>query len=68
LCAVPNEVALNKEAQRLEFLGIKYIIFKEPDIGNQATAAATEPIDINTRKKLKRLKLWTADKCCIEST
>ena len=41
---VANEQELLKAKSKLEKSGIKHEIFVEPDIGNQHTAIATEPI------------------------
>lgn len=60
LCQVPNESCLEKESKRLDFLGVRHIVFTEPDIGDAVTALCTEPIDYNTRRQLKKLKLWRA--------
>jgi hypothetical protein len=41
--SVADEQELHQLAERAESLGLKYSIFKEPDIGDQATAIALEP-------------------------
>ncbi len=54
-CWVKNEQELSRLAEYLDFKGIKYTGFREPDIGDQLTAIATEPL--TDRKPLKKLKL-----------
>jgi len=58
LCRVKNEEDLLRAQARIESRGIKTILFREPDIGDQATALATEPIFGNRRKALSRYQLW----------
>ena len=43
LCGVADERALLQAASRLEKVGIAFYLFREPDIGNQATALASAP-------------------------
>jgi hypothetical protein len=43
---------------RLERQGIRTVLFREPDIGNQATALATEPVNGSVRKSLSKYPLW----------
>jgi hypothetical protein len=52
---VKNEAALRKLSERLSILDIKYSEFYEPDIGNQLTAIATEPLE--DRSVLRKLDL-----------
>jgi len=54
----PGEQSL---IQAYEFLShkIKLVMFKEPDIGNQATAFASEPISGDHRRLFKKFKLWS---------
>lgn len=59
VCSVPNESSLISELEKTESRGIKTILFREPDINNQATAFATEPIPNNNRKIFSKLKLWS---------
>lgn len=53
---VKDEPELLKWADKLDAYGIKFSIFREPDI-NQATAIATEPLRDHRRSVLKNLKL-----------
>jgi len=43
LLAVPNELALLALFEKAEHARLKCVLFKEPDIGNEATAIAIEP-------------------------
>lgn len=52
-CGAKN---LQKEADRLDLLGISYRLFFEPDLNNQLTAIATEPVSCD-RKALSHLSL-----------
>jgi len=54
---VKDEPELLKWADRLDAFGIKFSIFREPDMDNQATAIATEPLYNRKRSVFKNLKL-----------
>lgn len=54
---VKDEPELLKWADKLGAYGIKFSVFREPDIGNQATAIATEPLRDHRRSALRNLKL-----------
>lgn len=58
LCQTDSEAHLVSEAARLEARGIPHIIFREPNLDNQATAIATLPLNGSQRKKLSAWKLW----------
>lgn len=65
ICKVKDEQDLLKQAKKLERRGIAFAIFREPDIGDEATALATEPIGDERRKYLSHLPLWrTPDGIC----
>jgi hypothetical protein len=55
---VQNEEQLIAANDRIESRGIKAILFREPDIGNKATALCTEPIWGDKRKLFSRYSLW----------
>lgn len=57
VCGVKNEQALHKARDHLASLGIKFESFVEPDIGNQLTALATEPVSGDVRKSLRKYQL-----------
>lgn len=59
LCSVPDEPALRAEIVRLQELGISLRVITEPDLGDQITAIATEPLIGKERAPLRRLPLWT---------
>ena len=44
--SVANELALNDLFNKAQSAGIKSVLFKEPDIGNEATAIALEPCEL----------------------
>ena len=57
-CLEASESKINRLIDKLDYLEIKYEIFREPDIGNQMTAIAVEAISREQHKKLfKNLKL-----------
>jgi hypothetical protein len=45
LLTVADEYELDKLIYKAEMLGIKYTVFREPDLGNEMTAVAFEPSD-----------------------
>jgi len=58
VCCVKDERALLKAEHRLGIDGVQTVVFREPDIGNEATALATEPLSVDRRKPLGRYELW----------
>ena len=58
ICSIPNELELFRAQEKLAKRDIKMVIFREPDIENQATAIATEPIGPEVRKYLSSYPLW----------
>lgn len=58
LCTCSDEKELEKAKAYLDQHGIPHVMFREPDIGNQATALATLPVNPEQRKRLSRWKLW----------
>lgn len=56
LLSVANEYELNNLIERAINSGIKFSVFKEPDIGNQITAITFEP-GIKSKKLCANLKL-----------
>lgn len=49
LLTVANEEELYRLSEKAETRGIKYTIFREPDINNEITAIAFEPSDASKR-------------------
>lgn len=57
-CLEASETKIYKILDKLQESGIKYEVFREPDIGSQMTAVAVEAISREQHKKLfKNLKL-----------
>lgn len=57
-CLEASEFKMNLIIDKLNSLGIKYLIFREPDIGDQITAIAVEATSREQHKQLfKNLKL-----------
>lgn len=57
-CLEATEYKIQKILYKLDDLGLKYTIFREPDIENQMTAVAVEAISRTEHRKLfKNLKL-----------
>lgn len=61
LLSVANEECLHELVTQAELKGIKYSIFREPDIDNQITAVALEPGN-KSKKLCARLKLALSNK------
>lgn len=59
LCTVKSEHKLLSCAKELESQGIEHVIFREPDIGMQATALASKPLVGKDRKAFSRFQLLT---------
>ena len=57
LAKVKDERELLKWADKLDAKGVKFSVFREPDIGDKATALATEPLHDQRRSYLKNLQL-----------
>jgi len=57
LCGVCDESALLRQCERLEFRGIPFSPFYEPDQDNELTAIATAPVFGKTRKFFSNLPL-----------
>lgn len=60
MCAIDSEARLNQVINRLDSYGIKLAVFREPDLDNQITAIATEPLGEQPRKRMSKYKLWRA--------
>ena len=58
MCSVPDEFALHHAANICSLNGIRQYLFIEDDLGDQATALATEPISGEKRKAFKKFPLW----------
>lgn len=58
-CGVVDLEGLYQVQNVLDLLGYHYVAFREPDIGNELTAIAVEPIAENKRGILRNYKLLT---------
>lgn len=58
ICTIPNEQELLKLHAKLAQRDIRAVTFREPDIENQITAIATEPIGPEARRYLSSYPLW----------
>lgn len=58
LCQTDSEASLLRQAAHLDARGVPHVLFREPDIDNQATALATLPLTERQRKRLSKWKLW----------
>ena len=56
LCGVCDESALLAAAVALDTAGVSHRVFREPDIGNQATAIATTAVSGSVRKLFRKFK------------
>ena len=59
LLSVPDETALMVMAERIRSADIQLRLIREPDLADQATALATEPITGSRRKIFRGCTLWT---------
>jgi hypothetical protein len=59
LCRVSSERGLLTAADRLERLGVRFALFREPDRNDEATALATEPLGPDRRAALSRYPCLT---------
>jgi hypothetical protein len=57
LCAVPNERQLLRWQSKIASSGIAVCAFREPDLGNEFTALATEPVYGEDRRLFRQLQL-----------
>ena len=58
LCSAHSEEELKKTEWKAAQAGIRTYLFREPDLGDQATALATEPIVGALRKVFSKHPLW----------
>lgn len=59
LCQVKDEKKLQLESEKLNGAGIEHALFREPDLGGQATALATLPLPREaSRGRFRRWRLW----------
>jgi hypothetical protein len=58
VCGVSNEQELLKSQARIESRGIRFVLFREPDMNDEATALASEPLNGTGKKAFANYKLW----------
>ena len=58
LFSVDSEQELRAEFARITAAGVQARLIEEPDIGDQATALATEPMTGSSRKLFSNRRLW----------
>lgn len=56
LCGVKNMTKLIGLSQKLDQAGVQYRAFFEPDLNNEITAIATEPISGDSRQLFKNIQ------------
>ena len=56
--STPDEQSLLEAQEKIRERGIESVLFREPDIGDQATALCTEPVWGSRRKIFSSYKLW----------
>jgi hypothetical protein len=61
VCGVRDEQRLGRWLDRLRAAGIRFRAFFEPDLGDQLTAAATEPVRGQQRDAFRDLRLLTVN-------
>jgi hypothetical protein len=59
ICGIATEAKLENALCRLNALGIRCHAFREPDIGNQLTAIACEPVYGEQRRIFRQYQLLT---------
>jgi len=57
LCSVKNEIKLRNSLNFIQSRGIKCASFEEPDLDNQLTAIATEPVYQNQRHIFRKFQI-----------
>ena len=57
ITAVRNEQKLVYWIDKFERLGIRFTVWREPDLNNEITSIATEPLSGDIRRKLRDLQL-----------
>lgn len=60
ICAVRDERGLLEAHQDLLSQGIPAVLFRENDLGDQATALAAAPVRGRQRRAFSNFSLWTA--------
>lgn len=58
ICSVSDEQELIQAVHRLTRRNVDHVLFTEPDMGHEATALATAPINGKTRRIFSNYQLW----------
>jgi hypothetical protein len=61
---VPDEESLLDAHRLTEHHGIRAVLFREPDINDEATALCTEAVDPAGGRTFRRYKLWKENLVC----
>jgi hypothetical protein len=61
VCGMRDEVRLGRWLDRLRAAGVRFRAFFEPDLGDQLTAAATEPLRGKQRDLFQNLRQLTVN-------
>jgi len=61
LCSVRNETKLRNSLDFIQSRGIKCAAFEEPDLDNQLTAIATEPVYQNQRHIFRKFQIMKGE-------
>lgn len=65
---VPDEESLLATHRYVMQHGIGAVLFREPDLNDQATALCTEAIEPARKRLFRRYKLWKEDLVCQQSS
>jgi len=63
---VPDEESLLQVRDRVRAHGIHAELFREPDLGDAATALCTEAVCGDARKVFRRFRLWKEPELCLK--
>lgn len=64
VCGVKSELALTNASEKLAELGVRHEVFREPDLHNQLTALATEPLGEEARRHMRKFQLLKGRERC----
>ena len=59
LCSIKSENKLLSYSEKFKADGVDHVVFREPDIGNQATALASRPLIGKDRQAFSKFQLLT---------
>jgi hypothetical protein len=61
LCSVTDEARLLLACEKLDRAGIRFVLFREPDMGGRATALCTEALNEERGRVMASFHLWEED-------